>query len=31
MTPMDVDSLFGTAPRYQIGGTLEDDPADEQA
>jgi len=31
MTPMDVDSLFGTAPRYQIGGTLDDDPADEQA
>jgi len=31
MNPMDVDTLFGVAPRYEIGGTLDDEPGDEDA
>jgi S-DNA-T family DNA segregation ATPase FtsK/SpoIIIE len=26
MNPMDVDTLFGVAPRYEIGATLDDEP-----
>jgi S-DNA-T family DNA segregation ATPase FtsK/SpoIIIE len=29
MNPMDVDTLFGVAPRYEIGATLDDDPTDQ--
>jgi DNA segregation ATPase FtsK/SpoIIIE, S-DNA-T family len=30
VSALDVDAMFGTAPRYDVGGTLDDDPTDEE-